>query len=59
MAMVARDPEQEMTIAMITRARRVGSVLISKSNFMGGDGEGGGAAREGCKRYREREGSVR
>jgi hypothetical protein len=43
--MVAEDPEQEMTIAIATRAQRVGSVLISKSNFMGGDDEGDGTAK--------------
>jgi hypothetical protein len=44
--MVARDPEQEMMIAITTRARRVDSVLISKSNFMEG-GDGGGGAGKG------------
>ncbi len=43
--MVAREPEQETTIAITTRAQRVGSVLILKSTFMGGDNTGGGDAR--------------
>jgi len=33
-----------MTVVIATRARRVGSVFISKSNFMGDGDEGGGAA---------------
>ena len=43
--MVARDPEQEMMIAITTRARRVNSVLISKSNFMEGSNRGGGTGK--------------
>ena len=43
--MVARDPEKEMTIAITTRAQRVSSVLFSKSNFMEGGNEGGGAGK--------------
>ena len=35
-----REPEQERTITIATRARRVGSVLISKSNFMSSKPEG-------------------
>ena len=35
MAMEARDPELKATIAIATKARRVGSVLILKSNFIG------------------------
>jgi hypothetical protein len=34
MAMEARDPEQTATIKIATRAWRVGSVLISKLNFI-------------------------
>jgi hypothetical protein len=33
--MVARDPELKATIVIATKAQRVGSVLISKSNFIG------------------------
>jgi hypothetical protein len=33
--MEAREPEPKATIAIATKARRVGSVLISKSNFIG------------------------
>ncbi len=32
--MEARDPEQTATIKIATKAQRVGSVLISKSNFI-------------------------
>ncbi len=32
--MEAKDPEQMATTKIATRARRVGSVLISKSNFI-------------------------
>ncbi len=39
--MEARDPEPKATIVIATKARRVGSVLISKSNFIGRrEGEG-------------------
>jgi hypothetical protein len=34
MVMEARDPEQKATMKMATKARRVGSVFISKSNFI-------------------------
>ncbi len=34
MAMEAKDPEQMATTKIATRVRRVGSVLISKSNFI-------------------------
>jgi hypothetical protein len=34
MAMEARDPEQTATIEIATKARRVGSVLILKLNFI-------------------------
>ncbi len=43
--MVARELEQETTMAITTRAERVGSVLILKSTFMGGNRTGGGNAR--------------
>jgi hypothetical protein len=43
--MVARDPEQETMITITTRARRVSSVMILKSTFMGGNDTGGGNAR--------------
>jgi hypothetical protein len=32
--MEARDPEQQATMEMTTNAQRVGSVLISESNFI-------------------------
>jgi hypothetical protein len=56
MAMEARDPEQTAMIEIATKARRVGSVLILKSNFI--DELDWPAIREDDLRAKELGGSI-